>query len=66
MKKSIFPRSLRFKEYELKDHLGNVRVVIDDVKCRNSFSLFDFKANPIAVNISTTLNVRFNPKMPAA
>jgi hypothetical protein len=25
-------------------------VVIDDVKRRNSFSLFDFDANPIAVN----------------
>lgn len=28
----VFARSLRKKQYELKDHLGNVRVVISDLK----------------------------------
>ena len=38
------------KQYELKDHLGNVRVVINDLKTRNSPSLFDFCATILSVN----------------
>ncbi|MBS1538258.1 MAG: hypothetical protein JST20_10980 [Bacteroidetes bacterium] len=42
---TIFTRTLGLKMYELKDHLGNVRVVLGDKKTRasNNSTVFGYR-----------------------
>src|SRR5690606_16810173 len=47
---AVFVRELGKKEYELKDHLGNVRVVVSDVKeaSETRGEIIGLNAKPIA------------------